>query len=990
MLMRSRGRLAGLALIICGLLPQAALEAQSRTLGTLSGSVVDDRGVVVPDAALTLTRAGSVIRVAQAEVNGRFSLAGLAPGSYSLLLEQVGYQPVRINGIPVYAGEVTALPVTLERRPPPIVAVEERDYQGGATGGSESRLMGTDVRSLARSRDASGLAEDLSAGFLSGDGRGGFGTGGNGLAPREATLAVDGVEELRLRHPGFPAESDGAVAFSRDAVSQVSLLTFAADPGLPAGSGSFLSMASAARRGPLRISPWISYSAASLGGDSRDNPADSSGASIMAGATLGGGFRADSGWWSLSLDYRSVATPAADPFPDATGRSEVIAEAAGQTTVAPWLSPTVRRWSGISGAGNVSWQPSPTSRVGARVAFATWNEENPLLAGSLSSGAGATLDGSDLSAMGSFDFWSEEWSSSTRINVQRQQREWVGESLPFTTISSDDIWLGTAASLPGNFQLRHFAATEVLTFPMGALSVKVGGTLGLKGFSTDWMSDRGGRADFGSLEDFAQGVGSWSRSTGPATEVDFNLSELTGFAWGEWRPDPTVTLGAGVRYEVEKLPTDDIPLNDELVRVFAVHNLMVPVDKASSLAPRAALTIDLDGAGSTVLQVSGGLVTGRYDPVMLAEVIRNSGAVTMHRAIGEIGWPAGSAPDGAVESTPITMFGPEGRAPRSFTLEGSIAQTLMPGSVVEVVGGYSHTDYLQRRSDYNMHSAPLASGDAGRAIWGELEQFGSLVVARPGSNRRFDQFDNIWMLRGDGYVDHKHLTARVRHQGGGLSLMASYTWSKTEDNLVGQLSPDVADRAVVLGSRPEDLEWSVGRSDLDIPGRLVLRAGYHHPSGLSLAARYRWRSGLPFTAGFQPGVDPNGDGSSGNDPVSRTAVNGLNAMLESAGCEIGGGTWVARNSCRAGAVRSLDLEAGFRLPFGGSREVQLTLSAFNLASSETGVVDRAAVLVDPDGSITTGSDGRMVLPLLINENFGSLLVRRNDPRTIRFGLRVGN
>lgn len=988
-LMRLGGGLAGWAALLVVATTPGLLISQAPTLGTLRGSIVDDRGVAVPDAALTLTRGGEVIRVAQAEVTGRFSLSGLAPGNYSLLLEQVGYQPVRVNGIPVYGGQVTNVPVRLLRRPPPITGVDELQYQGGGSPAASTGLMGFDVQALARSRNATQLAEDLASGFVAGDGRDGFGTGGNGLGSAHASVAVDGAEELLLRHPGFPGEAGGSPLFSRDAIAQVASLGFAADPEIPAGSGTHLAMASMSRRGAVAVSPWVSYSAASLGGDSRDNPADSSGATIMAGASLGGGFRGDSGWWSLSVDYRSLATPTAEPYSNAADKSEAIVEAAGETNVNQWISPTVRRWSGITGAGNVSWQPSANTRVGARVAFATWNEENPLLEGSLASGAGAKLDGSDLSLMGSFDLWSEEWSSSTRINVQRRERNWAGAALPFTTITADELWLGTAQSLPGNFALRHFAATEAITFPMGNFAVKIGGTLAVRGFSTDWFANRGGRADFGSLDDLALGVGSWSRATGPSGEVDFSINELTGFGWAEWRPTPTVTLGAGARYQVESLPTDEIPLNDELVRVFGIHNLLVPVDKGSALAPRGSITIDLDGAGSTVLQLGGGWVPGRYDPMALAEAIRYSGAVTMHRASGDIGWPSGNAPAGAVQSTPITMFGDGGRAPRSFTVEGSISQALAAGAVVELIGGYSHSDYLLRREDYNMHAAPLATGDGGRPIWGELEQHGALVVARPGSNRRFEQFDNIWILQHDGYVDHQHLTARLRHQYGGVSLLASYTWSRTEDNLVGQLSPEMADRAVVLGTRPEDLEWDVGRSDLDIPGRLVLRAGYQHASGFSLAARYRWRSGLPFTPGYQPGVDANGDGASGNDPVSRLALNGLNSMLESAGCEIGGGTWAVRNSCRAGAVSALDVEAGFRLPFGSGRNLQLTISAFNLAASETGVVDRAAVLVDPSGSITTGSDGRLTLPLLINENFGSLLVRRNDPRTIRFGLRMG-
>src|SRR5690606_35644642 len=104
--------------------------------------------------------------------------------------------------------------------------------------------------------------------------------------------------------------------------------------------------------------------------------------------------------------------------------------------------------------------------------------------------------------------------------------------------------------------------------------------------------------------------------------------------------------------------------------------------------------------------------------------------------------------------------------------------------------------------------------------------------------------------------------------------------------------------------------------------------------------------------------------------------------------EPGNSDFAIRNSCREDAVQALDIEAGVRLPTGSARAVMLTISAFNLVSNDVGLVDRAAVMIDPDGAITTDASGRVVLPLVVNDNFGELLVRRNDPRTVRLGLRV--
>jgi hypothetical protein len=90
-------------------------------------------------------------------------------------------------------------------------------------------------------------------------------------------------------------------------------------------------------------------------------------------------------------------------------------------------------------------------------------------------------------------------------------------------------------------------------------------------------------------------------------------------------------------------------------------------------------------------------------------------------------------------------------------------------------------------------------------------------------------------------------------------------------------------------------------------------------------------------------------------------------------------------------VGSLDLRVGFELPvrFGGpgGPRLALTVDAFNLVATETGVVDRALVLVDAAGSLTTS--GRVTtIPLQLNSGFGTLLSRRGEPRVIRVGLGV--
>ena len=103
-----------------------------------------------------------------------------------------------------------------------------------------------------------------------------------------------------------------------------------------------------------------------------------------------------------------------------------------------------------------------------------------------------------------------------------------------------------------------------------------------------------------------------------------------------------------------------------------------------------------------------------------------------------------------------------------------------------------------------------------------------------------------------------------------------------------------------------------------------------------------------------------------------------------------GGGFATRNSCREKSVQALDLRVAVGLPLtlrsGGT--VFLTLDAFNLVSSETGIVDRAAFLIDPAGSLGTGGNGSVTVPLVANPRFGTLLSRRVEPRLLRLGLKM--
>ena len=316
--------------------------------------------------------------------------------------------------------------------------------------------------------------------------------------------------------------------------------------------------------------------------------------------------------------------------------------------------------------------------------------------------------------------------------------------------------------------------------------------------------------------------------------------------------------------------------------------------------------------------------------------------------------------------------------------------------VLRVAGSYRHTDFLPRRHDLNRPVGPTSRDQYGRPIYGTLIQEGGLLAVTPGSNRRFSGFDLVSAMDPDGYSDYKGLTLGFeKGLGRSLNFTVAYTYSSTTDNWLSGRDRGGAPTAQ-LSPFPDSLsgvDWAKGRSDFDVPHRFVFAADFAVPRirAAHVTALFRYRSGYPFTPGFRPGVDANGDGSDRNDPAFvDDTVSGMGAVLGKWEClrpQIG--RFAERNSCREPGVKTLDLRLEIT-PFRfGGYPMALTVDAINVVESDTGIRDAALYLVDPTRATSTnGATGVTTVPLVANPNFGNVLVHQTAGRFWRIGLRV--
>lgn len=977
-----------------------SLAAQSLTAGGLIATISDDRGAPLKGVTVTIEHNGTAFRILETDRAGQVILRALPIGRYHVLAEQLGFQPVRALDASIVSGAVTTLQIHLARRPPPINNVIEQPANATVTASTSGQTLDADaLRRFDRRRDVTDATRSLSTVAAPWDGRDGFVSSAGGLRPDFSRLMVDGVEETLLRHPGLPGDAASAPLWSREGISQALFTSFPQDVEFRPAGGTVMSATSSRGSSGFRFQPYAAFSGAKLGGASVDNPADSAATSLEAGLSVSGPIKGDTASWYLRADYRQLEQPTADPFVvgtvDPTANILAAAQTLGGRDVTAWLVPTVRSWKGGSALGRIDFRIGKSADLSVRAGAASWSEANLQAGTEAVNGSGTRLEARDFSTAAALTLNGDEWVSETRLGMRTTRRDWAGAALPFTGLVSEGFAIGGASTLPGLFKESVIEGNQAITLSGGAHTFKVGGNVQRRRVTYDWMPGGTGRYEFGSAVDFAAGRGSYYQAVRAGSAPQVSATTLSLFLEDSWRATSKLQLNGGLRFQKSSLPADLVGASDIWGAASGLNNQLVPI-RQKLFAPRAGFSLTLGSSGRSVLQGEAGILPGQHDVATFAEVVQYDGDVSVRRATGVLAWPrTGETSTAPFVGPSISFYGPDVRAPRTAKVELGFSHRLGYGTSFSLTGGYGHTDYLLRREDVNRSVAPLSTSADGRSIWGALEQYGAMLTPNVGSNRRFREVDFAYGITSTGYSDYYSATIGLeRRVNRGLQVLASYTYSKTDDNVVGQLSGDPADRLSPFVDGRGAAEWDSGRSDLDIPHRIVATAEYRTAgsNSITLSARYRFRSGLPFTPGFQRGVDANGDGASGNDPAFlASSISGMSELVGRESC-LGdqGGGFAKRNSCRDKGVHALDLRGEIVLPMGGARRVALILDGFNVAATETGLVDHAAVVVNPAGTLTVDAAGRTVLPLLANTNFGKLLGRRGEGRVLRVGIRVEN
>lgn len=971
------------ALVAGAALGAPALAGQSTLFGTVSGSVTSGAdGTPLARALVTLTALGATAgSEATTDAAGRFTFHLVAPGTYEVRVEALGFRPLVARTLAVGGGASPSLALELAQQPPPVLTVDTLTLAASAMRGPAggARFGALELEALPYRLDdlASIAALAPSMDEL---------LGSQGLPGSMTFVVADGVPFYRAWHPLLKGDRLPDVLFPRSSLSGVTVLAGTPDVEWAGSAGGYVAV------------------------DTRSTTRD-------MGPELEGSWSGDALWSSPELDIESPSLMSFQGAARTTigitpGTSNVVvsAEALQHETPLPHrlsadlagtlsgldsellsalVEPSTERLSRYSGLARFDARRGPTTRVFLRGAGAyakrQFSGPGPV---ALRYGVGLADETIEYSFAGGI-------VSQYRPRLGLELRAGVsGSSRSFEAAQSDVAGgllartaspLGPLAGAPGESSRIDVHFLPLLRYGLGAGTLEVGARARASSFTMSSSPFRAGELLFSDGASLAAGQGFGRRTVTP--EASFTTREVGAFLQYDFEPSPGLRVSIGGHFDWELVP--DAVLNGAWLQASGLRNDEHP-SSFPQLGGRAALSWDPGYDGRTAFTAAVGVHGGDLDPAVLYELYaQDTGSTSTRVAGGGLEWPSGTFPGGATALPTLTLVGPDARPPRSAKASVGLARELGRGLSIHIGGALRRTDFLLRRRDLNRATAPVVSDAYGRDVFGTLSQDGSLVTATDPDARRFPTFAEVWALDPDGWSEYRAITVGVEGTHRFLDLRASYTRSQTEDNWVGATrgSPSAALSPLL----PEGDDWTAGRSDFDAPHRAVATAVISLGAA-SISAVYRFRSGLPFTPGYRSGVDANADGSIDNDVAVVPDTDQLAALASEWPCLASqAGGFARRNSCRAPEEHSLD--AGLALQLGelGGRRVSVRVDVFNLIEGKGGIIDDALLLVDPSGSITTAPDGGPVtIPVMVNPDFGSVLYPSTPGRMLRVGLRIGS
>lgn len=939
--------------------------AQTPTESEFAGTVRTASGEPIQRAVITLHDLdGNAVRSFEGGLDGSFVVRALGMGRYDVRVEALGFRPKVVLGVVLRPGATTRLAVVLGQGG---AGVDTTSASGGASGFAVERWLDASELTLLPAATPA-LDSRMSLATAMGEG-----LGMAGLPGAHTAVFIDGLP-FRAVYPLGMRDSERTLAIATTrSVAAVQISPMTDGLSLAGGGGGRISIHS-----PRGGEPGSAFDVAGSAGPLRSSAGDPDDAPAATSLQVGGlaAITPESGNTSVVLgaDVWQIERPRAGLLGSDGDLEGVTAPYVEQRRGLAAFARFDRAVEGGSvwGTGRVAVQPGVADLTGMAWGVADTGERVDLLVGG---GLIAPVGGQEVLDV-RLGVGRSAWSSAAAAGVD----------LPFAT--GAPTFTDAATGLrggPGPVQVESATRLDAdliatLALARGPHQLQVGIRGGVaahaQDFGTDpWITSRVGAGS---------PIGAWTggfETRKYRGETTATVPRFSVVAEDAWTLSSQTRLRVGAAFDSEWLPIVDILPNSNWFQASGLRPVSIE-EQLTGVSGFADLV--WSGSTGTEIRLGASYQSHPFDPALLVEIL-NSTDYEVYSGTASAPWPAvasgAASPNSIVPGYGYLVEAPA--SPTSLRLSGGLSHT---AQAIELsVGGlFRRSDGLTRSRDLNRTVVPHGVDEHGRALWAQPVKVGAWLGVDGTTASRFEQFGPVWELDQGGWSEYLGVTGRLTWRStGGLRLGAEYTWSRTEDNVVGLASQGMLQGVSLEGAQGEEV--SEGVSDLDRPHRVAALLSVPVPlgSGSSLSATWRFMSGAPFTPGHTAGVDANLDGVEGNTPayVSDAAASSLGewSCLES---DRGG--FATRNGCRYPDVSTLDLRLDIHLSGPG---LGLFVDALNVLDARHSVIDTALLEVDAGGDLSALS-GATVLPFAVNPGFGSDIGDRSTGRMLRVGLRV--
>ena len=543
----------------------------------------------------------------------------------------------------------------------------------------------------------------------------------------------------------------------------------------------------------------------------------------------------------------------------------------------------------------------------------------------------------------------------TKLQVSRETRPRTAQSTGPQVQISDTGTLGTPLFLPGTQDMYRYQLSENVVYQRGGHDLKIGADLNAFNMRNNAFAlGLHGAYTFPTLEAFIQRQPSlYAQNFGlnghtaqeAALLTSFWQHEVAGYVQDRLRPTTRLTVGLGLRYDMQLNPQPQagiagvrVPVGlpvrtgNQVQVTYAPVPQGIPHDR-NNWGPRADAAYQFDESGRTMVKGAAGLYYGRTP--MIYFPMRGAGVsnTTLFSPPSRFGvtfpavLPSAIAPGSALAALlgppAISYVDPGFENPRVLQVNASVTRQVAGLSIeTGYIGSWSRNLRIGgfRATSWDRNVAPPTQFDAaGRGV-------NLLSVARPDpSIAQANALTSFGRGRYQALLVSVSRPLRNRWQ-----FYAGYTLAQN----VGNGSTERDTEAVFGPSDPFNLDADFGINEMDERHQFRSYVVWMLPRDVTVASTWAVGSGLAFPA-YSP-TDLNGDRTT-NDGIhpDRPLVNG---------------TPLPRFPSHQPAYVTWDLRAAKGLPVPGAGRAQVIVEVFNLLGAANTYADprTQAILGSPN------------------------------------------